>query len=142
MSTIIAIADAVVALLGTGTFSQPITPLRSYQPTYELKDLDVLKVNVVPRAIAIEPGTRSASFREVTVDVAIQKKVTPEDTAAMDGLMDLVEEIVGFLNLKNLSSSPSWKFKEITNDPVFEPDHLKDWRQFTSIVSVRYAALK
>ncbi|MBI5864862.1 MAG: hypothetical protein HZB38_10205 [Planctomycetes bacterium] len=58
MSTVIDIADAVVASLNAGTFSQTFEAERKYQPVFELPDMQTLHVSVVPRSVSITTATR------------------------------------------------------------------------------------
>ncbi|KAA0219806.1 MAG: hypothetical protein KJ057_09805 [Phycisphaerae bacterium] len=144
MSAILDIANAVVALINGGAYVQPVAAKRLYQPVIELPEAEALTVSVVPKAQAVNPGTRTDDFIEVAVDVAVQKKVTfdASDQAALDELMALVEQIIDRLRHKHLeigTATPKRAlFVSIANEPVFAPDHLEQLRQFTSVITVRY----
>lgn len=138
MSTVIDIADAVVARLNAGSFSQQFTAERKYQPVFGLPDLGTLRVSVVPRSVSIEGGTRTASFFDCAIDVGVQKKVNPDQPAEVDGLMDLVEEIADHLRMQRLAEAPEAAWLSIANEPVFAPEHLDQERTFTSVLTVRY----
>lgn len=144
MSVIIDIANAVVGLVNSGTYVQPVAAKRLYQPVLELPETETLTVSVVPKAQTVNPGTRTDDFVEVAVDVAVQKKLTfdASDQTALDGLMTLVEQIIDRLRHEHLeigTTTPKRAlFVSIANEPVFAPDHLEQLRQFTSLITVRY----
>ena len=73
MSAIIPLADAVVAALNSGTFSQPFTAMRLYVPNFDLKDMKDLHVSVVPRGVELSTASRSLLQHDVQIDVAVQK---------------------------------------------------------------------
>ncbi len=138
MSTVTEIADAVAASLNAGSFSQTFDAQRAYQPVYELPDLQALKVSVVPRSLRIERSDRSGHYFEVAVNVAVQKRVNADDLQALDDLMKLVEELADHLRATRLDS-PDVIPVSVANEPIYEPDHLEQWRQFTSVLTVTYA---
>lgn len=144
MSAVVEIANAVVALINSGTYAEPVVAKRLYQPVLELLEAEALMVSVVPKAQTVNPGTRTDDFVEVAVDVAVQKKVTFDaaDQTALDGLMNLVEQIIDRLRHEHLeigTTTPKRAlFVSIANEPVFAPDHLEQLRQFTSVITVRY----
>ena len=57
--------------------SKTFTAARHYRPQFDLVELKSLRVSVVPKGIAITGLMRSANQHDVSVDVAVQKKVTP-----------------------------------------------------------------
>jgi len=138
MSTVINVADAVVASLNGASFSLPVTAERKYVPAVDLADLADLHVTVVPRAVAITTATRDSSYFDCTVDVGIQKKVNPDDLGELDALVNLTQEIVDHLRLRRLDSYPGAAWMSITHEPVFAPEHLDQERAFTAVVSVTY----
>lgn len=138
MSTVIEIADAIVASLNAGTFSQAFEAERKYQPAFELPDMQTLHVSVVPRSVAITTATRDSSYFDCSIDVGVQKKVNPDEPVELDELMNLVEEIADHLRMKRLDGAPSAAWLSIANEPVFAPEHLEQWRQFTSVLTVTY----
>lgn len=136
MSTVLDVADAVVASLNGASFSQALTAERAYQPTFDLQEMQSLHVSVVPRSVAIDAASRSGVFLDCTIDVGVQKKINA-GTEELDGLMRLVQEIVDHLRFRSLDSVAG-KWLRIANDPVFAPEHLDQMRQFTSVISVTY----
>jgi hypothetical protein len=139
MSTIAAIADAVVAHINAGTFSQPVSAVRMYQPAFTLEDLADLRVSVVPRTTAIAAASRDSSVFECVVDVGVQKKLPADGAdAAIDALLDLVEEITDHLRLKRLPGAPEAAWAGIAHEPVVSGESLEQHRVFTSVLSVTY----
>lgn len=139
MSTIAAIADAVAAHINAGTFSQPVSAVRMYQPAFTLEDLAELRVSVVPRTVGIAAASRDSSTFECVVDVGVQKKLPAEDEqAAIDGLLDLVEELTDHLRLKRLPDATDAAWAGIAHEPVVSSESLEQHRVFTSVLSVTY----
>ncbi|MEP0848610.1 MAG: hypothetical protein HRF50_17530 [Phycisphaerae bacterium] len=138
MSTLINIADAVVTSLNAASFSQEVDAERRYRPTFELAELDALRVSVVPKSLAITGATRAANYFDCAIDVGVQKKIDPDEPAELDTMMNLVEEIADHLRMKRLSDAPEAAWLSIENEPVFAPEHLDQQRVFTSVLTVRY----
>lgn len=138
MSTLIDIADALVASLNAGLFSQPFKAERKYQPSFELPELQALQVCVVPRSVAIATATRESSYFDCAIDVGVQKKVNPDEPAELDGLMTLVEEIADHLRQHRLEDAPQAAWLSIENEPAFAAEHLDQQRVFTSVLTVNY----
>ncbi len=138
MSTIVEVADAMVASLNGASFSQPFTAVRSYLPAVELAELKDLHVTVIPKSEAITVATRESDYFEPVIDVGIQKKVDPNDAAQMDAMCDLVQEIIDHLRHRRLEAMPDAAWLSIEHEPVFAPEHLDQERVFTSVLSVTY----
>ena len=138
MATAVNIAEAVKEELNNGEFSQTFTAERHYQPVFELKDMKTLHVTVVPKDVELQLATRNTSQHDCRVDVAIQKKLETTDLAEIDELMGLVEEIITFLSRRKLASVPGALWIRTVNEPIYAAEHLEQFRQFTSIVTLTY----
>lgn len=136
---IIEIADAMVAELNAATFTQSFTAERGYHPVLELPDLKVLKVSIIPKTKTAAAGTRSASQNDYQIDLAVQKKLGAEAKAESDALMLLVQEITDHLRGKRLAGV-AWLSSQ--NDPIFVPEHMEQFRQFTSVLTLTYRATR
>ena len=79
MSVITDIADAVTTSLNAGTFIEDFTAERLHQPSFELPELQTLRVSVVPKSVEIRNATRQHSFFDCAVDVGIQQKIDDDD---------------------------------------------------------------
>jgi hypothetical protein len=137
MAVILDIADSVVAQLNRTTFSQPVTAERHYQPKFELSEMTDLKVSVVPRSLASKTLDRNRDTFDYLIDVAVQQK-TDMSQAALDALMTLVEEIADHFRTQPLASYPNARCTEVKNEPVYSLEHLDEFRQFTSVITLTY----
>lgn len=139
MAKIIDIAEAVKDALNVGEFSQSFTTKRHYQPVYDLADFKTLRVTVVPKGLEVEPVSRSETSGEYQIDVSIQKKFTTGDNAELDPLMTLVSEIADFLTRRHLTVGEATAFwLKTENTPIFAANHMEEYRQFTSLLTLTY----
>lgn len=137
MSLTTDIADALVASLNGGAFTQSFTAQRHYCPTFDLAEMDTLHVSVVPKSMAIQTAARDGSFHDLAVDIGVQKKVN-EDPADIDALVNLMDEIIEHLKLRRLPGMPQAAWLSIEHDPIVAREHLEQLRQFTSVLTVTY----
>jgi len=137
-STIVQVADAVVASLNAGSFSQEFTAERRYRPTFELADLETLRVSVVPGSLEIINATRTANYFDCSLDIGVQKRINLERPEQIDALMRLVEELVQHLWNHRLELMPEAVWLRIVNEPVVAAEHLDQQRVFTSVLTVTY----
>jgi hypothetical protein len=139
VSTIVQIADAVVAVLNGATLSQPVKAVRYYLPEFDLKAMADLHVSVVPAELDEEIADRSRDRAEYKIHVAVQKRVSKQDppgldTAAIDGLMQLVEEIDDLFRHKPLVGYEQAHWTKTENKPIYDPKHLQEHGTFTSLL--------
>ena len=142
MATIVDIADAVVAELNSGTFSQAMEAVRLYRPQFDLAEMATLHVTVVPKAVETSGASRAGMQYDVSVDVAVQKKLTTESNAEIDVLMGLVEEIADFFRLRRLEQYQNAMWLRTENDPAWSPGHLEELRQFTSVLTLTFRVVR
>jgi hypothetical protein len=148
MPLILDMADAVVAELNAAQqapapgFGLPFTAVRAYRPTYDLTELKTLKVTVVPKGIEIVNITRNANQNDVSVDVAVQQKVDPDDSTQMDALMALVEKLGDFFRLRRLASFPTALWTKTENVPIYSPEHLETKQVFTSVLTFTFRVVR
>ena len=146
-STIIRIADAVVAALNGATLSQPLTAVRHYLPEFDLKEMGELHVSVVPAELDEEIADRARDRAEYKIHIAIQKRVAKQDppgldTAAIDELMRLVEEIDDLMRHKPLTGYPDAHWTKSENKPIYDPKHLQEHGQFTSLLALTFRVMR
>jgi hypothetical protein len=139
-STILDIADAVVAELNTATFTAPFTAQRRLVPAFDLPELATLQVSVVPRSLTITTAARGDSWLDCAVDIGIQRQVADDQEA--EALLVLVEEIAGHLSHRRLAQFPTAAWTATANEPVVAPEHLDQHRAFTSVLSITYRVRK
>jgi len=142
MAVIADIADAVAAEINAGSFSQALTAERVYLPVFDLKEMQDLRVTVVPKSVLTLPGGRANNQHDYAIDVAVQKKLQTADNAEIDDLMTLVDEIADHLRFKRLSSYPNAIWLKTENQPVYAPEHLHELRQFTSILTFTFRLVR
>jgi hypothetical protein len=142
MSVITDLADAVVAELNGGTFSQPIVAQRHYLPRFDLSEMQTLHVTVVPKGVVLGVGDRSRSQGDYSVDVAVQQKITTGDNAELDALTNLVEEIANHLHGRRLASYPDAAWLKTEQTVLYAQEHLAELRQFTSVLTITYRVLR
>lgn len=137
MAVILDIVDSIVAQLNGGSFSQPLVAERHYQPKFDLSEMTELKVSVVPRSLASKTLDRNRDTFDYLIDVAVQKK-TDMTQASLDALMTLVEEIADHFRTQPLASYPNARCTDVKNEPVYSLEHLDEFRQFTSVITLTY----
>ena len=142
MAIITDIADAIVAELNGATFSQPVTAVRSYLPQYDLTEMQNLHVTVVPKGVALGSADRSRGQGDYAIDVAVQRKFAAGDNADLDGLTNLVEEIINHFRGRRLDSYPDAAWLKTEQTVLYAPEHMAELRQFTSVVTFTYRVLR
>lgn len=143
MSVVVAIADAVAASLNSATFSLPFTAVRTYLPQYKLAEMQTLRVTIVPRSAAATNADRSRSQTDYGIDIAIQRKYASGTNPELDVLTTLVEDVLHHTRVnRQLSGLPQvhWVKSEVT--ALYAPDHMEQFRQFTSVITVTYRVIQ
>lgn len=135
MSTVIDVADALTRSLNDGEFSLPFTAERLLLPEFELGDMDNLHVTVVPKSIRTSSLGRGQMQRDVEIDVAVQRRYREAVPEEIDPLMVLVDEIAEAYPGKRLETYPLASCLKVTNDPIYAPEHMQEYRQFTSLLT-------
>ena len=140
MSNTIAIAAAVTAALVTAGYAEAE---RIYRATFDLTDMDVRHISVMPSELGIAPMDRNATQDDTTIDVAIQKRISaaPNSAAAMteiDDLMTTAEEIGDLFRLVELAGHTTAKWIGTAFAPMFIPEQLNRIHQFTSVVQLTF----
>lgn len=139
-SQIARMCDAVVDKLNAATLSQPFVAERHYQPQRELEEMDQLRVTVVPRGVNLQTQDRANLRTDVDIDIAVQKRVS-EALADVESLVQLIEEIIAELWSEPFIEPPKARVVVIRNEPLYAPDHLRELRQFTSVITATYRIL-
>ena len=99
-------------------------------PEYTLKETKTLRVVVVP--VGVEHRLLSRGHREddYRIQVGVLKKATEDE---LDGLLEFVETVASSFLEKILAGARCHK---VEHNPLFVPDHLKERRQFTSVIEL------
>ncbi len=136
----IAICDAVVDELNRGQFSQSFTAKRYYDPGQALKDVDALRVGIIPGGRRTKRITRGGARRlDYDVAVAVIEKYNPQDgNDSPDAGMLLAEEITDYLERYPLQAYKTAKQDETDIPATFSPEHLRDLHLFLAPATLTY----
>lgn len=138
MSTILQIADSVTAKLNASSLSMPLAAERHYVPNFELTEMKVLRVSVVPRELLIAPHDRASNRYDAKIDVAVQRKFSKGDPAEIDPLLYLCEEIIDLFRMKRLDSMPEARCISVEHPVIYSVEHWEQLRQFTSLLTFTF----
>ena len=133
------IADAAAAKINAAALAPGLAAERILLPVFELKDMKALKVSVVPKARKIIQGTRTENINEVQIDIGVQKKISDDDE--LDGLLKIVEDISALFRAERLEGYKRAICIKVENDPVYDHEHLRQLRQFTSVITLTFKVL-
>lgn len=134
---IVTIAEAVKEAINAATFSQEVVAERLYVPVYNLQDMGEIKCSVVPSSLGSEQADRSRNVFTYVVEVAVQQKIEPT-VENLDALMALVEEIAAVFRSKRLAEYDAARCMAVENDPAYAPEHIEEFGQFTSVLSLTF----
>lgn len=138
MTTILQIADSVVAQLNAATLSQSFIAERLYVPNFDLQDMRELRISVVPRELLITTHDRSSNRYDAKIDVAVQRKFNRGDAAEIDPLVGLCEEMIDLFRLKRLDSLPEARCIGVEHPVIYSLEHWEQLRQFTSLLTFTF----
>ena len=136
-AAIVQLADAVVADLNAATFSQSFTAQRSYLPRWKLEELATIRVTVVPKDDVGERASRAQWQEDYQLDVAIQQRLGANETAQMDALVLLGQELADYFKSRN----PAGDFATLVAvafAPLFDPDHLEKHKTLTTVLNLTF----
>jgi hypothetical protein len=142
MAVIADIADAVVAELNAGGFSQSLEATRCYLPRFDLAEMKHLHVTVVPKGVAVTTGSRNHNQHDYEVDIAVQKKLAAMDNSEIDTLVGLVDEIADHFRMKRLDSFRAAVWVKTQHEPIYAQEHLDQMRQFTSVLTLTFRMMR
>lgn len=126
MSEIIRIAEAVAESL------EKYHAEVLFFPEFELRDLDDLRVVVVPHSTEYKTVSRGRHEKILKVQIGFLKRGSEEN---LDDLLQTVEKIgLGFLNRKLGGSTCVC----VAYNPIYSPEHLRERGQFTSIIELSF----
>jgi hypothetical protein len=143
MPVITDIADAVTAELNGLDPQSPLAAVRSAKaPEFELPDMKTLRVTVVPRGWESQTATRAAAQCDYQIDIGVQKKLAAGDNPEIDGLLGLVERIADHFRTHRLTAMPNAVWVGCENSPLYSPEHMKELRQFTGVLTLTFRVLR
>ncbi len=141
MSLATDIAAAVVAELSgapAGTFPDGFEAVLRVLPEFELADLGTLRVSVVPRSVRITAASRAESWREISIDIGIQRKLGADLDAEVAQLGTLADRIAAYLERRPLAEAPQALWTGLAQEPLYAPVHLSEERVFTTVLTLTY----
>ena len=133
---IVQLADALVDELNRQEFTLAFTAERGYLPTFELPDLNVLQVTVVPNKDEGKLDTRSSSAHEFAIDIGVQMKPPTVDNENLDPLMSLSQEIADFFLFGKRPGGTTLIAPQVRI--LFLQEHLHKFHQFTAVVTLTF----
>jgi len=74
--------------------------------------------------------------------VAVQKKLTDADNAEIDPLVSLVDEIADHFRFKRLPTFAEAMWLKTEQKPVYAQEHLDQFHQFTSVLTLTFRVLR
>jgi hypothetical protein len=138
MTTVLQVADSVVAQLNASEFDHEFEAERLYVPNFDLEDMKELRVSVVPRDVELLPHDRAHNKYHCRVDVAVQKKFNTGTNEEIDPLVDLVEKIADEFRLKRLASFQAARCVKAEHNVLYSSEHWEQLRQFTSLLTLTF----
>ena len=136
-AAIVQLADAVVADLNAATFSQPFTAQRAYLPRWKLEELATIRVTVVPKDDVGERASRAQWQEDYQLDVAIQQRLGANETAQMDALVLLGQELADYFKSRNPAGDLA-TLVAVAFAPLFDPDHLEKHKTLTTVLNLTF----
>lgn len=134
------LADAVAEALNAHSFSLPFVSEVVYVPDERLKDLNALHVQIVCRDLILGQADRGRNDWQPGINICVLQHVSGVTDAVVGPLVDLVEDIADFLTRRSVGADGQWLWRETTTlDPLYHWEHLREWRQFTSVIRVDYS---
>lgn len=159
-SIIVSVADAVKSIVADATFSesltlgQEVTPDRNYADwslPLNSEDGNALRIDVVPvyHKIKTTQLTKGKLQYTVPIDICVRKKIEEGEQndetgrasiSVVDALLELTEQIHELFIPVRMASfdAATWMSTELLRMP--HVPHLKENKQFTSIVRVSFKA--
>jgi hypothetical protein len=139
VAQLLSIADAMVDLINAGLFSQTFIATRQYLPIERLEVLNDLTVTVVCRGFNSNASTRAMRQLDYSVDIGVQQRYPIGNQDVPDSLTDLMEEIGDYL-WNNPLANISVRIVDLQNVPIYLPQHIEEFSQFTSVLRPTYRA--
>ena len=130
MSNVVKIAENVVAEL------EEYNAELSFFPEFELRDLDKMRVVVVPVGTQYKTLSRASHEELPRVQIGILTRGNEEE---LPELLTFVEALgLGFLNKKIGGATCVC----VAYNPIYSPDHLRERNQFTSVIELTFKVLQ
>lgn len=101
-------------------------------PEFELRDIEEMKVIVVPLAEEYKPISRTQHEEILKVQVGFLKRGCEDE---LPELLRTVEKLgLGFLNKQLVGAT----CVGVAYNPIYSPEHLRERGQFTSVIELSF----
>ncbi len=126
MSEVLKMAEAVAAEL-----AEYHAELMFF-PEFELRELEAMRVAVVPTGTEYKTVSRSSHEELLKVQIGFLKRGCEDE---LPELLQLVEGLgLGFLNRKLAGAT----CVGVAYNPIYSPEHLRERGQFTSVIELTF----
>ena len=126
MPDVITIANAVAAQLSEHDAEV------LFFPTFDLRDLETMRVMVVPTGVEYKNLSRTSHEALLKVQIGVLKRATEDD---LDEMLRFVEGIgISFLNRHMCGAVCTC----VAYNPLYFPEHLRERGQFTSVIELTF----
>ncbi|WP_176014457.1 hypothetical protein [Victivallis sp. Marseille-Q1083] len=130
MSEVLKIAEAVADQLAE--YQAEV----QFAPEFELRDLEEMRVVVVPLSTEYKTLSRANHEELLKVQIGILKRATEDD---LTELLRFTEKLgLDFLNQKILDAT----CLVVAYNPIYSADHLRERNQFTSVIELTFKKIK
>jgi len=126
MSEVLKMAEAVAAELAE--YHAEVM----FFPEFELRELEAMRVAVVPTGTEYKTVSRSSREELLKVQIGFLKRGCEDE---LPELLQLVEGLgLGFLNRKLAGAT----CVGVAYNPIYSPEHLRERGQFTSVIELTF----
>ena len=126
MSEVLKMAEAVAAELAE--YHAEVM----FFPEFELRELEAMRVAVVPTGTEYKTVSRSSHEELLKVQIGFLKRGCEDELPEM---LQLVEGLgLGFLNRKLAGAT----CVGVAYNPIYSPEHLRERGQFTSVIELTF----
>ncbi len=150
-ASVIELADAVVATLSQAQTAGTIDGLdqyaivRGYAPRQSLADIEgQAAIDVVPKSRTSELSSRAHARRTFDVDVLIRRRVESPagvvDQLTADVFLALAADVADLFEGNTLPAVPMATCVGFEHRPIFDPVHLNEQHQLTTLIRLRFLA--
>ena len=133
MSRIVQLADAIVAELKCGAFSQCFEVQRYFAPTIALTEENKTLVLVVPSSISVASRSRGLMQDVIAIDCGVTEKISPDKPKRIEALLTLTEEIMHIFELKRPDVDQLYTWTGTESKLLYDPERLQASYQFFSL---------
>lgn len=141
MSTIAAtIRDQVKDVLAGASLSPAVTPVTLYDLAFSLAELQGGRLTIMPQTKDLSLLNRGGAKRQdVKIDVAVQYKYAQPTSSELDPYLALAESVPDYFLAPDKKLECGAQCTEASfPHGLFLPEHIKEFRVFTSVVTLTF----